>query len=313
LILLQAILSHPKALATIPELKESFLSKSPEQKMRAIAAFKRDGAEGRRDPEWIRQAIEASTRRTAGDFAEYEKMRFDEYWAEENPYLSDDEEILDSHKSTDANGHGQCTDEQDRETHGNGSMVDQDRMMCFDEPVISQIQMKYDKELMVDQASKKIDDDDMVVQDDDFWKEGSDLELDDDSLSETPQSDNNADQSQSQDEQDQKTRNGDCTAGQDQQRIGDESMMDQVPDKNGEESMSDQDPLPDFVPDGAKDCEAEYAPQSNGINGDGNHIPEIPNSNPSSNGSEADGLRATGSPSVVLAPPVFNSPCDQHK
>jgi hypothetical protein len=281
--------------------------------MRAIAAFKRDGAEGRRDPEWIRQAIEASTRRTAGDFAEYEKMRFDEYWAEENPYLSDDEEILDSHKSTDANGHGQCTDEQDRETHGNESMAVQEQMMRFDEPVVSQIQMKYDQELTADQASKKIDDEDMVVQDDDFWKEGSDLELDDDSLSEAPQSDNDTDQTQPQDDQDQTTRNGDHMAGQDQQKIDDESIVVQVPDKNGEESMSDQDPLPDFVPDGAKDCEAEYVPQSNGINGDGNHIPEIPNSNPSSNGSEADALRATGNSSVALPPPVYNSPYDQHK
>jgi hypothetical protein len=281
--------------------------------MRAIAAFKRDGAEGRRDPEWIRQAIEASTRRAAGDFAEYEKMRFDEYWAEENPYLSDDEEILDSHKSTDANGHGQCTDEQDRETHGNESMAVQEQMMRFDEPVVSQIQMKYDQELTADQASKKIDDEDMVVQDDDFWKEGSDLELDDDSLSEAPQSDNDTDQTQPQDDQDQTTRNGDHMAGQDQQKIDDESIVVQVPDKNGEESMSDQDPLPDFVPDGAKDCEAEYVPQSNGINGDGNHIPEIPNSNPSSNGSEADALRATGNSSVALPPPVYNSPYDQHK
>lgn len=49
----------------------------------AAAAFVHDGANGRYDPEWVRQANEASAQRQAGAFDEYEEYRFQMNWADD--------------------------------------------------------------------------------------------------------------------------------------------------------------------------------------------------------------------------------------
>jgi hypothetical protein len=62
------------------------------------AAFKEDGAYGRYDVDWLRQALEASSLRTAGVFDEHEAKQFVEDWAEEDEEISDEEVEKDSNE-----------------------------------------------------------------------------------------------------------------------------------------------------------------------------------------------------------------------
>ena len=62
---------------------------SSEELATAAAAFQEDGRSGRHDPEWVRQAMEASSRRQSGDFDAYNAQKFQEIWAEDSKELSD--------------------------------------------------------------------------------------------------------------------------------------------------------------------------------------------------------------------------------
>ena len=85
----------------------------------AAASFQEDGRSGRHDPEWIRQSMEAHSRRQAGDFDAYEEQKFQENWAEANPELSDtdDEDRSDEDCVNDApqNMHHYCHDRDRRD------------------------------------------------------------------------------------------------------------------------------------------------------------------------------------------------------
>lgn len=77
---MQAVLSHPKAQEV---LRNAGLDPNIYQLpdfATAAARFKEDGRSGRHDPEWLRQALEASERRVAGDFDEYHQARFEQEW-----------------------------------------------------------------------------------------------------------------------------------------------------------------------------------------------------------------------------------------
>ena len=78
-----------------------------EESQRAITDFKDDGRSGRHDPQWLREALEASGRRMAGDYEEYLESQFKDTYGEEKEELSDTEsergadEETDEHMSVD--------------------------------------------------------------------------------------------------------------------------------------------------------------------------------------------------------------------
>ncbi|RDW70430.1 hypothetical protein BP5796_08827 [Coleophoma crateriformis] len=77
---LKAVLSHPKAQEVLRAAGlDCDIYKLPDFAT-AAARFKEDGSSGRHDPEWQRQALEASERRAAGEFDAYHKERFEQEW-----------------------------------------------------------------------------------------------------------------------------------------------------------------------------------------------------------------------------------------
>ena len=47
-----------------------------------IRLYQNDLAEGRYDPEWLRQAAEAMEQRAAGDFDDWKEREFEEFWGQ---------------------------------------------------------------------------------------------------------------------------------------------------------------------------------------------------------------------------------------
>lgn len=87
---------HPKALETLSNSRAAYEAVESDTIATAAAAFKEDGALGRFDEIWIREAIAASELRASGGTLEYEKARFDEIWGCENETFTEDEDTLHS-------------------------------------------------------------------------------------------------------------------------------------------------------------------------------------------------------------------------
>lgn len=81
----------------------AFDNVSTDELATAAAAFQEDGRSGRHDPEWVRQAMVASSRRQAGDFDGHNAQKFQGIWAEDNEQLSDtdDEAAADENEAMD--------------------------------------------------------------------------------------------------------------------------------------------------------------------------------------------------------------------
>lgn len=94
------ILQHPLAIATLAEseMGYQFESLSSQELDTRATEVKKDGSGGCYDPQWIREALSASSNRSAGLFDDYLEDKFQEYWAEEdgNEFISDDEDEGDS-------------------------------------------------------------------------------------------------------------------------------------------------------------------------------------------------------------------------
>ncbi|KAM3073533.1 hypothetical protein ACMFMG_004573 [Clarireedia jacksonii] len=91
---IKGILLHPQTKeTTIGDEGEiyPFEYMTGEELATTAAAFKEDGAYGRYDIDWLRQALEASALRSAGAFDEHEAEQFTEDWAEEDEEVSDEE------------------------------------------------------------------------------------------------------------------------------------------------------------------------------------------------------------------------------
>jgi len=66
-----------------------------EQMKTDVAAFKGDGRGGCYDRDWVRQALAASESRANGEYAEYEKERFEADWGDEKTEQNDDAQSSD--------------------------------------------------------------------------------------------------------------------------------------------------------------------------------------------------------------------------
>lgn len=86
------MLLHETTSRLLPQGSASFSQLSPQELNSAIASFKEDGRGGRHDPEWARQALEASVRRAAGEFDDYQASKFQETWAEDISELSESDD-----------------------------------------------------------------------------------------------------------------------------------------------------------------------------------------------------------------------------
>jgi len=63
-----------------------------EQMKTDIAAFKSDGRGGCYDRDWVRQAFAASASRANGEYADYEKERFEADWGDAKVEQNDDDQ-----------------------------------------------------------------------------------------------------------------------------------------------------------------------------------------------------------------------------
>ncbi|TAQ90701.1 hypothetical protein B7494_g993 [Chlorociboria aeruginascens] len=106
-----------KAMLQLPETERALESEdcafkfsevNSDELATAAAAFKEDGRNGFNEPEWMRQASEASKARAAGNFDDYTRHLFQQLWAEEEETLvkgdkkNDDDD--DDDDDDDANG-----------------------------------------------------------------------------------------------------------------------------------------------------------------------------------------------------------------
>ncbi|PQE09496.1 asx domain-containing protein [Rutstroemia sp. NJR-2017a BVV2] len=100
---IKGILLHPRTKETVTGEDESeiyaFDYMTSEELATTAAAFKENGAYGRYDVDWLRQALEASALRTAGAFDEHEAEQFEKDWAEEDEGVSDEEVEKDKEES----------------------------------------------------------------------------------------------------------------------------------------------------------------------------------------------------------------------
>ncbi|RDL35250.1 uncharacterized protein BP5553_07181 [Venustampulla echinocandica] len=103
---IQNILKHPDALAVLPPSDVASLSTklTADNLSRVVAEFRGDGTSSRHDPQWLASALQASRRRTAGEFDEYLNQRFEEDWGEENEYSSGDEDDEDDDNTNNDSG-----------------------------------------------------------------------------------------------------------------------------------------------------------------------------------------------------------------
>lgn len=67
--------------AKIPPLPESFLRYSNNWRD-GVRQFQLDLGSGRYDPEWLRQAEEASAQRAAGKFDKFKEREYEEFWGQ---------------------------------------------------------------------------------------------------------------------------------------------------------------------------------------------------------------------------------------
>ncbi|KAG9233441.1 hypothetical protein BJ875DRAFT_44100 [Amylocarpus encephaloides] len=103
---LLSVLKHPTAQAIISnkndgQITEFLACDNPRQ---VINEFKADGAAGKHDAEWLRQALEASKQRAAGFYDEYLEAKFQEQWVYpgESEYFTNSEAGDDSNEATKA-------------------------------------------------------------------------------------------------------------------------------------------------------------------------------------------------------------------
>jgi len=94
LTVLQAILQHPVARAHFSSTKDGspLADVSSVDLHRATSEFKEDGRSGRHDEEWLRNGLEATSNRAAGEYDSYHQDTFAETWGESKEELSDSEE-----------------------------------------------------------------------------------------------------------------------------------------------------------------------------------------------------------------------------
>jgi hypothetical protein len=99
----QGVLLHPRTKEAVTGESEgeiyAFEYMTSEELATTAAAFRVDGAYGRYDVDWLRQALEASALRTAGAFDEHDAEQFEKDWAEEDEGVSDEEVEKDKEES----------------------------------------------------------------------------------------------------------------------------------------------------------------------------------------------------------------------
>ncbi|PQE13850.1 asx domain-containing protein [Rutstroemia sp. NJR-2017a BBW] len=92
---IKGVLLHPRTKEAVTGEGEgeiyAFEYMTSEELATTAAAFRVDGAYGRYDVDWLRQALEASALRTAGAFDEHDAEQFEKDWAEEDEGVSDEE------------------------------------------------------------------------------------------------------------------------------------------------------------------------------------------------------------------------------
>lgn len=96
--LLQAILQHPVARAHFSSTQDgsALADVSSVDLNRATTEFKEDGRSGRHDEDWLRNSLEATSNRAAGEYDSYHQDTFAATWGETKEELSDSEEEKDN-------------------------------------------------------------------------------------------------------------------------------------------------------------------------------------------------------------------------
>jgi len=122
----QGILRSEKAIDLLSTTNRGypFLDTTKKTLQHYVDVFKKEGAEGYHDPDWLNEALAATEERNAGVYDDYLNAKFKEEWgSDENQYYTDTEDekdnaeadkesastVADGHEESDAVGKGGTT------------------------------------------------------------------------------------------------------------------------------------------------------------------------------------------------------------